>query len=419
MKGRLTIMNKKRIKNYASLIVNKGINVQKGKCYFIDTPCEQYEFASLVAKMLYQKGAKYVEILYHDTNVYRASMKYGKKKDLLDFPSYQIAMQKEFQDKHYGRIVLKSPNPEENKGLKLEKITSIQQVKSKTFSPFRKTYMENETEWCIACVPNKLWAKKVFPHLTTKKAYEALWDAILKASGVNEDNDPLKTMDEHDHFIKSRADFLNSHEFVSFHYTSKNGTDFTVGVVDNYLFEGGSSKNKDGFSFHANIPSEEIFSMPHNQKAEGVLYATKPLLVNGFLIQNFGFRFHEGKVIEVLAQKEEDKKALEQLIQTDENACRLGEIALVPYSSPINQTGLLFYNTLFDENASCHFALGQSYKTNMKNSESLSEDELFALGGNYSSIHVDFMVGDNTTKIVGTTKDGKEFVIMVNGEFTF
>lgn len=412
-------MNKKRLKKYAQLIVEKGINVQKKRKYYIDAPCEQYEFASYVAKLLYQKGASYVEIIYNDTNVKKASLKYGKEEDLLSFPDYEIDMYKTFQEQRYGRIILKSPNPNENEGLDINKITRVQKQRSKVFSPFRKTYMENETEWCIACVPNAIWAKKVFPNLTTKKAIEALWDAILNACYVKEDNNPLKDWDEHDSFLKRRAAYLDEKEFVSLHYTSDNGTDFEVGLVNNYLFEGGSSSTKENVKFHANMPSMEIFSMPHNQKAEGVLYATKPLLINGFLINSFGFRFHEGKVIEVLCDNKEDKKVLEDLINTDENTCRLGEVALVSYSSPINQMGILFYNTLFDENASCHFALGQSYKTNMKNSSSLSEEELYALGGNHSHIHVDFMVSDNTTKIVGTTKKGEQIVLMDKGEFTF
>ena len=412
-------MNKKRLKNYARLIVEKGINVTPGKKYYIDAPCEQYEFVALVASMLYKKGAAHVEIIYQDTNVHRASLKYSKVEDLKNFPPYEVEMFDTFQKERYGRIILKSPNPNENEGLDIKKITNVQKQRSMIFSPFRKTYMENETEWCIACVPNKKWAKKVFPSLSPKKAYEALWEAILNATYVQDDNNAIATWEEHDIALKRRASYLNEKDFVSLHYTSFNGTDFTVGLVNNYLFEGGSSLNKEGVRFHANMPSEEIFSMPHNQKAEGVLYATKPLFVNGFLINSFGFRFHEGKVIEVLTNNKEDQKVLEELISTDENASRLGEVALVSYSSPINQMGILFYNTLFDENASCHFALGQSYKTNMKDSALLSQDELYALGGNHSHIHVDFMVSDNTTKIVGTTRSGEEITLMENGEFTF
>ncbi len=413
------MMNKKLMKKYAELIVEKGINAQKGRKYFVDCPCEQYEFAALVCKMLYKKGASHVEILYNDTNVNRYAYRYSKRKDLVNFPCYEVNMYQTFAEEHYGRIILKSPNPDENVGLNAEKISYVQQEKSRVFSPFRKTYMDNETEWCIACVPNKKWAKKVFPMLSTVKAYKALWEAILKACSVDENQDAIERWNQHDANLKRRADFMNRQEFVSFHYTSENGTDFEVGLVEDYLFEGGSSKTPEGIVFHANMPSEEIFSMPHNQKAEGVLYATKPLLFNGFLVRNFGFRFHEGKVMEIFAEKEEDKKALEKLINTDENSCRLGEIALVPFSSPINKTGILFYNTLFDENASCHFALGQSYRTNMKNSARYSKEELFQKGGNFSSIHVDFMVGDKTTRIVGKTKSGKEIVLMEKGEFTF
>ena len=241
--------------------------------------------------------------------------------------------------------------------------------------------------------------------------------AYLELLCVKGDNTSIDRWIKHNHDNKVRAEKLNNLNLKSLHFTSDNGTDLEIGLVKNYIFEGGTSFTPDNVEFDANMPTEEIFTMPHNKKINGVVYSTKPLFIMGKIIENFGFKFKDGKIYEVLCENKEDKDILEFVIKSDEGASSLGEVALVANSSPINQTGILFFNTLFDENASCHIALGDSYITNLKDNEKYTKDELKELGSNNSIIHIDFMIGCSTTKVVGTTYDDNKITILENGEF--
>ena len=243
----------------------------------------------------------------------------------------------------------------------------------------------------------------------------SLWDAILKVTRVN--GDPLKNWEEHNANLAEKTNKLNDLHIKTLTYKSSNGTDLTIGLVNDYIFEGGTSFTPEGVEFDANMPTEEIFTMPHKDQINGTVYATKPLFVYGVVIENFGFIFKDGHITEILCDNEEHKKVLQKLTSVDAGASSLGEVALVPNSSPINKTGILFFNTLYDENASCHIALGDCYKTNMKNSESYSDKEMSEKGANSSLIHIDFMIGNETTEVIGLNQNNEEILILKDGEF--
>lgn len=409
-------MKKETLKEYAKLIVHKGINVQKGEKYLLDCPVEQYIFANLIVEELYKSGASNVYINYIDSSI-RSEYKYLSKNDLLYFPPYKINMYKTFLKEARGRIVLSSPKPSLMKDIDIELITKINKRNSKKMDFFYTPYGDNKLKWCIAAVPNKDWAKKVFPNLSPSKAIDSLWNAIFNSVSVKGDKTSLITWSKHNNNLKKRAEILNNMNLISLHFTSSNGTDLNIGLVDDYIFEGGTSFTPEGIEFDANMPTEEIFTMPHKEKINGTVYSTKPLFIYGEIIENFGLVFKDGNVSEILCDNKKHKQILKSLISADKGASSLGEVALVPYSSPINKTGILFFNTLFDENASCHIALGDSYKTNMKNSELYTEEEMKQKGSNTSIIHVDFMIGNESTKVEGLTKDNKTIIIMDNGEF--
>lgn len=276
--------------------------------------------------------------------------------------------------------------------------------------------MENEYQWTIVAAPSSKWAKKVFPGETKAKAMEKLWEAILYTARV--DDDPILAWQKHNENLQKHCDYLNSLGLVSLHYKSSNGTDFTVGMIDNALFMGGGETTATSkIYFNPNMPTEECFITPKKSVAEGIVYATKPLSYRGELIENFSIRFHEGKAIEVHAEKGEE--LLKQMIAMDENAAYLGECALVPFDSPISNSNILFFNTLFDENASCHLALGRGFSNCIRDYNQYSKEDFDKMGVNDSMIHVDFMIGNADLEITGTTKDGKEIAIFHQGNWAF
>ena len=271
--------------------------------------------------------------------------------------------------------------------------------------------MENKFQWCIAGVPGVRWAAKVFPGIPEDEAVEKLWEAILDAARAN--GDPIANWEEHNRIIHSRCELLNSYNFAKLRYKSSNGTDFQVGLMEQGIFAGGAEKDLSGRVFNPNIPSEEIFTTPRKGDAEGLLVATKPLSWQGTLIEDFSIRFAGGKAVEVRASK--GQEALERMIAMDENAAFLGECALISWDSPINRTGILFYNTLFDENACCHLALGRGFDNCVRDYEKYSADELHAMGVNDSMIHVDFMIGSEDLEIDGITGNGESVALFRDG----
>ena len=295
-----------------------------------------------------------------------------------------------------------------------KELTQAQQARKKVMKPYRDQ-MECKYQWCIAAVPGKAWAKKVFPHLSPAQAVEKLWEAILSCSRVTED--PMQAWKEHNEDLLNRCNYLNSLGVTELRYHASNGTDFTVGMIPEAMFRGGGETSLTGHFFNPNIPSEEVFISPMRGKAEGTVVASMPLSYQGQLIENFSLRFENGKVVEARAEKGED--LLKEMVSMDEGAAYLGECALVPYDSPIRNSGVLFYNTLFDENAACHLALGLGYIDCIDHFENYTLEECQQMGINDSLIHVDFMIGTDDLQIDALCEDGKVVPIFRNGNWAF
>lgn len=408
-------MEEKLLEAYADLIVKIGANVQPGQYVVIRTNVELEPFASLVARKCYQVGAKQVFVHWQSALMDRVDYEEGKIENLSEVPSFEEAAHKFMADYTPILIWIDGEDPDGLKGINANKVATIKAAKYKVIGKYRKA-QENKAQWCIAGAPTKAWARKVFPDFSEEDAVEALWKEILKTARA-ENGNGIKEWEKHEEELKERCAKLNSFHLTSLHYQSKRGTDLTVGLIPGVIFLGGGEKTDDGKFFQPNIPSEECFTSPWRGKAEGIVYATKPLVYNGQVIRNFSIRFHEGKAVEVKA--EEGEEVLKSILTLDEGASYLGECAFVPFHSPINDTGILFYNTLYDENASCHLALGRGFTELYPGHEKYSEDELLKRGINSSLSHVDFMIGDETLDITGTDENGKEIPIFRSGAWAF
>ena len=406
-------MNKTRLKKYASLIARVGVNVQKKQEVVITAELDQPEFVKMVVDECYKAGASKVTVDWSYQPLVRSHVRYCTEKVLSKVEDWQIAKMEHMVETLPCRIYLMSEDPDGLNGINVKKYTKSMAAKSKVFKPIRAK-MENKYQWCIAAVPGKEWAKKVFPGQRASVAVEMLWEAILDTSRVYED--PVEEWNKHNDNLLRKCDYLNSLGLRELRYKSSCGTDLKVGLIEDVLFMGGGENALgSGIYFNPNIPSEEVFTSPMKGEAEGIVYASKPLCYGGALIENFWVKFEGGKAVEVGAEKNEE--LLREIIKMDENAGYLGECALVPYSSPINESGLLFYNTLFDENAVCHLALGRGFTNLVKGYENMTEDECHAKGINDSIVHEDFMIGTSDLSIIGVTKDGKEIEIFKDGEW--
>ena len=408
------IMNKNMIKKYAELIVNVGANVQKGQDVVIFSSVETYEFVKLLTYFCYKRKARSVEVIwsYDALSIYHS--KYCSLKTLSSIPPHVIEKQKYYVETNPARIYILSEDPDSLKGMNQEKIMKANQKIYPILKPF-KDQMENRYQWVIAGYPSYRWAKKVFPHLKKNEAYKALLDAILKTSRADNDN-PIEAWEKHNANLASKMDKLNSLHIKELHYKASNGTDFTVGLIENALFLAGKEKALgSNIVYNPNIPSEEIFTTPKKGMMEGVVHSSKPLSYNGELIENFYFVFKDGKVVEAHAEKNE--QLLNQMINMDESSSYLGEVALVPFDSPINNTNILFYNTLYDENASCHLAHGMGFDNVIKDYEKYTKEEIKNFGVNDSMIHVDFMIGTKDLMIEATTFEGEKILIFKDGNW--
>lgn len=408
-------MNKLQLKRYAKLLAKVGLNVKKGQWVIVQAELDQPEFVEWVVEELYRAGAGKVTVEWSHQPLVRTHYKYQKTESLSEIPAWEIAKWELKTKELPAMLYLESSDPDGLCGIDQEKFTAVRSSRSKTIKPFRDE-MENKYQWCIAAVPSKAWAKKVFPDLQVNRAVEALWDAILAASRAD-GPDPIRAWARHNDEIAGRCDHLNRLGLVALEYKSSNGTDFKVGLIERAQFMGGGEEDLKGRYFNPNIPSEEIFTSPKAGEAEGIVYATKPLSYQGELIEDFSVRFEGGKVVEVKAGK--NQHLLEKMIAMDEGAAMLGECALIADDSPINNAGILFYNTLFDENASCHLALGRGFTNCVRGYENMSQEELRAAGINDSLIHVDFMIGCKDLEITGITKTGAKVAIFRSGNWAF
>ena len=376
---------------------------------------DQPKFVQLLVDECYKAGARKVKVEFDYQPLYKLDVRHQTVTTMAKVEEWEKARLQHYVDTLPVRIMLDSDDPDGLKGINQGKMAKAQQKRWPIVKPYWDE-MENKYQWCIAAVPGAAWAKKLFPGLPKGRAVEKLWEAILFTSRVTDD--PVAAWEAHDRDLADRCDYLNSLGIAELHYKGDNGTDLTVGMIPEAVFKGGGDRTKvSGVFFNPNIPTEECFTSPMRGKAEGVVYATKPLSYQGQMIENFSVRFENGKAVEVHAEK--NQALLEQMISMDEGAAYLGECALVPVNSPIAESGLLFYNTLFDENAACHLALGMGFADTIRGFENMTLDECRELGVNDSMEHVDFMIGYEGLDIDAVTRDGRTVPIFRRGKWAF
>ena len=407
-------MKKSLLRKYAKLIAVKGINVQKGQDVIVIADLDQPEFVKMVVEECYRAGAAKVTVDWDYQPLTKLHIRHRSVKTLSTVEKWEEEKFQYYVDKLPCRIFIISEDPDGLNGINQVKMAKGQQARYKVLKPYRDK-MEGKYQWCIAAVPGKAWAKKVFPELKVSQAMEKLWQTILYTSRVDEETDAVENWINHSSSIHSKCDYLNSLDIEELEYSASNGTDLRVGLIPGSQFCGGSEKTLSGVEYNPNIPSEECFISPMKGKAEGIVYSSKPLSYQGQLIENFSIRFEDGKAVECHAEKNEE--LLNKLITMDENAGYLGECALVPYDSPISNSGILFYNTLFDENAACHLALGRGFIESIKNYPDYTLEQIQEMGVNDSMVHEDFMIGTPDLSIIAHCRDGKSVQIFKDGNW--
>ena len=405
-------MRKSDLKKYARLIVRVGANVQKGQPVVISSHVNDAYFTKLVVEEAYKAKASFVTVDWHYEEITKLNYKYASIETLKEMPEWSIEKLKYRAQTLPAMIHIESSDPDAMASIDQNKMMEVRRATGPIIKPIRKE-MENKYQWTIAAIAGDAWAKKIFPELSVKAAKAKLWEAILKCARVN--GDPVDNWNKHNTYIHEKCAKLNALNIKKLTYNSSNGTDFSVELIPGVVFMGGTSNTVKGVTYNPNMPTEECFISPNRHTAEGIVYSSKPLSVMGTLVDNFAFRFEGGKVVEVIAKDEKHKAILEQLVSIDEGARQLGEVALVPFNSPVNETGILFYNTLFDENACCHLAIGMGFEDTIKGFENMSQEEIKAFNLNDSIIHVDFMIGSADLSIVALTEEGTEVQIFKDG----
>lgn len=409
------IMDNKSLLKYAELAIKVGVNLRKGEMLVVNAPVSAQKFVEIVVKQAYKAGARNVEVQWTDEIVSRLNYKYRSKKELSKVPEWVKVRSDSYIDEKIAYLNVFSEDPECLKGINPEKVAVFRRARGKALEKFRDYTGSNKLRWCIIAYPNKAWAKKMFPLLNANEALKKQWEYIKKTVRLDYDN-PIEAWKEHQERITRRCRTLNDAKITAFHYKNSLGTDVTVGMPKGYIFCGGAEKGElDGIYFTANMPTEEVFSCPDRNAVNGKIVAALPLCRNGQIIDKFWFEFNNGRIVNYGAEQGYDN--LKTIIETDEGSHYLGEIALVGYNSPIRNLETMFYETLFDENASCHFAIGDCYPTCLQGGGNMNKEELAEHGLNSSLEHVDFMVGTNDLEITATTECGNVLKIFENGEW--
>lgn len=402
---------------YARLAVRTGVNLQEDQMLVIQSPIACADFARRIAREAYEAGAHDVAIAWGDEAFSRLRYDLAKREVFAEFPEWRRLFYQDYAEQGAAFVTIAAGNPEIFKGVEADRLTLANQAAGAALLEYRARLMSNRNTWCVISVPTPGWAKKVFPALSEEEAVKRLWREIYAAVRIREGEDPVRAWKEHTAHLKMAADFMNGHDFRSLHYRNTLGTDLVVELPEGHIWAGGEEYSDRGIPFVANMPTEEIYTLPRRSGVNGTVVATKPLSFNGNLIEDFRLVFREGKAVECSAKRGEE--TLRELLGTDEGSCYLGEVALVPYDSPISKSGVLFYNGLFDENASCHLALGKAYPTCIKGGERMKSVELLQHEVNDSLLHQDFMVGSRDLSIMGITGEGKSVPVFVEGNFAF
>ena len=409
-------MKKQLLERYAQLIIRTGINIQEGQVLVISSPIEGAEFTRIISEAAYKAGAGDVVINWGDEKFSHIRFLNAPEKVFEEFPQWRKDFYLFYLKQGAAFLSISASDPELFMDVDANRLKKSTKTINTALREYQESLMANKNTWCVISIPTASWAKKVFPDLSEHQAIDQLWQTIFKVVRVN-NKDYIKQWEEHKNHLKTSMEFLNKNNFASLHYKNSLGTDLTIELPIGHQWLGGSEYTPQGIEFVANIPTEEVFTLPKRTGVNGKVVSTKPLNYNGNLIVDFSLTFKDGKVVDYHAK--EGKDTLKNLLETDAGSSYLGEVALVSFNSPISQLDLLFYNTLFDENASCHLAFGKAYPVCIKDSEEMTQEELKQAGVNDSLVHVDFMIGSKDLEIIGTTYDGKKVEVFKEGNFVF
>ncbi|MFG6113944.1 aminopeptidase [Halobacillus sp. MO56] len=402
------------LEKYAELALKTGVNLQKDQMLMVNSTIEGADFTRMVVKKAYEMGAKTVHINWSDDAITRTKYEYESKETLAEVPQWKVDMYDYFAEGGAAILSIRSTDPDLLKGIDGEKIAAANKAGAQAMKNFRSFTMNDRIQWSIVSIPITTWAQKIFPEAGEEEAVTKLWEQIFKIVRVDKEN-PVVAWEEHNNILAQARDFLNRKKYKKLIYKAP-GTDLEVELPEGHIWKGGASKTeKEGIPFNANMPTEEVFTVPHKYGVNGQVSSTKPLNYGGNLIDDFTLTFKEGKVVDYKA--EQGEATLKHLLDTDEGSTRLGEMALVPNESPISQSGLIFYNTLYDENASCHLALGKAYPNSLEGGSDMNEEELDKHGVNDSLSHVDFMMGSGELDIDGVLEDGTTEAVMRKGSW--
>ena len=405
----------KNLEKYAELAVKVGVNIQPGQTLLVRTPIECAPFVRKVVKKAYDLGAKEVHIEWSDEECSLIKYLNAPEETFNEFPKWISDQYVDIAKNGGAFLTIYAQNPDLLKDVDPKRVANAQKASAKALQEWRSYTLSDKSKWSIVSVPTVSWSKKVFPGVSEEEAVEKMWEAIFKCTRVDQE-DPIEAWNKHNKDLKTRMNFLNDSKFKKLYFKSVK-TDITMELPEGHIWASGASKDPNGIDFNPNIPTEEVFTLPHKFGVNGIVASTKPLVYGGNVINNFTLTFKDGKIVDFTA--EEGYETLSNLISTDEGSHYLGEVALVPFKSPISDTNIVFYNTLYDENASCHFAIGTAYKSCIENGVNIPEEELDKYGINFSMTHVDFMIGSSDMDIVGETANGEKVQIFKDGNWAF
>ena len=400
---------------YAELAVRIGVNLQPGQRLLVNAPISMAPLVRLIVKHAYQHGARLVEVMWGDEEVMLARYRYAPRDSFDEVSHWPVQAALEYGEAGNPFLQVSAQNPDLLKGQDPQLVATAQKSRAQLMAPYTALVTRDALPWSVIGGAEPSWAAKVFPDLPPEEQVARLWEAIFQTCRLDQP-DPVAAWQAHTQGLVRRSEYLTQHGYTALHFKSSQ-TDLRVGLPSGHIWKGGIGTTPSGIRFAPNLPTEEVFTLPHRERVDGVVRTTKPLSVRGMLLQDFTLRFEGGRVVEVSAAEGED--VLRKLIETDEGAARLGEVALVPQSSPIASSGRLFYNTLFDENAASHIALGEAYRFTLAGADELSNEDFAARGGNHSLIHVDFMIGSAEMDVAGVRDDGSVEPVMRAGEWAF
>lgn len=398
-------------KKYAELALKTGVNLQKGQALMINAPIEGADFTKLVVRKAYEMGAKDVHINWVDDELTLLKYENAPEEVIATYPEWKVKLHDFYAEDGGAVLSIRSTNPDLLQDIDPSVVAKANRAAAQAMVNFRKYTMNDKITWSIISIPTGDWAQKIYPDKSRDDAVASLWDEIVKIVRVDKE-DPVAAWDEHNKTLETAREILNEKNYQKLIFKGP-GTDLEIELPTGHIWKGGSAVSEKGITFNPNMPTEEVFTLPHKYAVNGTVSSTKPLNYGGSLIDDFSLTFKDGKVVDYKAAQGEG--TLKHLLDTDEGSMRLGEVALVPHESPVSQSGLIFYNTLFDENASCHIALGKAYPTNLKGGSEMNDEELDKHGVNDSLTHVDFMIGSEKLDIDGVKQDGTTEAVFRNG----